>query len=422
MAVLRFIHASDLHLDTPFRELTRWNRELAESLKDATFKSFARIIDLCIAREVDFLLIAGDIFNSEQQSLAAQLRFVAELHRLSKEGIPCYFICGNHDPLDSWMDQLQLPDRVHRFGSGDAESRFFEKEGVRLAEICGISYPQKKVTKNLAKRYERTGDAPFSIALLHGSIGATGPHENYAPFTKEDVLAKGFDYWALGHIHKRQELSGAGPAIMYCGNPQGRDFGETGKKGCLLVTLEEGRKPVTEFLPTQLIRFEIVEVDLGGAERINQIPERLNTAITAIEGYEDGAAYILRVRISGRTPLHDRLKQPEEVEELMLRYNEEQSSAGRFTLIDRIEVATRSELDLERIARGKDFPAEILRTFADYDKDATEFAGLLQEIDGTFPARARRHIDPLDEDAIREILENAKWLLMDHLIKEEDDH
>ena len=153
MTKVKFIHTADLHLDTPFKGLSNWNSDLASKLKDATFKSFRKIIDLCLNEKVDFLIISGDIFDSENKSLAAQLKFVSELKRLSENGIYTYFICGNHDPLSSWLEDLQLPENVFRFNSSKVGNITHRKDNNPVADIYGISYQNKVVNKNLANKY-----------------------------------------------------------------------------------------------------------------------------------------------------------------------------------------------------------------------------------------------------------------------------
>ena len=227
MTKIRFVHTADLHLDTPFKKLSNWNVELASKLKQATCDSLEKIVDLCLEEEVNFLIISGDIFDSENQSLIAQSKFFDELQRLSDKDIYTYFVCGNHDPLDSWLDVHQIPDKVFRFGGSTVESKTYSKNNTRLADIYGISYKQKVVDSNLALGFQlKDQPAPISIAVLHGTIGTSEQHENYAPFSTGDINNKGFDYWALGHIHKRNIVQIEHPTIVYPGNPQGRDFGE----------------------------------------------------------------------------------------------------------------------------------------------------------------------------------------------------
>ncbi len=420
MTKVRFIHTADLHLDTPFKGLSNWNKELADKLKDATFKSFKRIIDLCLTKNVDFLLISGDIFDSENKSLAAQLKFVSELKRLSENGIPTYFICGNHDPLNSWPDTLQLPENVFRFGSSKVETITYKKNEEPVADIYGISYQNKVIKKNLALKYKLSSKpSPISIAILHGTIGNAGPHENYSPFKTEDIITKNFDYWALGHIHKRQIIHNSSPAIVYSGNPQGRDFGETGAKGSCLVEIKAGEKPKIEFTPTQLIRFEEVEIDLSGENKINILTDKISGIKNNIDDYDENASYILRITLKGRTQLHSQLNKQGEIEKLMEDFNEGQLSQANFTWIDQIDLKTQPDIDIDIIKKGTDFPAEILKMFDDYEKDEKKLEGLITNIDeGLTSHQVKRELTVLSESEKNEILEKTKFMLLDQLIRE----
>lgn len=421
MTKVKFIHTSDLHLDTPFKSLSNWNPELAARLKDATFKSFRKIVDLCISERVDFLIIAGDTFDSENKSLAAQLRFVKELKRLSDKGIPTYLVCGNHDPLSSWLENLELPENVYRYGSVEVESNTFQKNGKPVADVHGISFQNKTVTKNLVKKYKlRSDPAPISIAIMHGTVGSSGQHENYAPFKVDDIAGKGFDYWALGHIHKTQIVRDVNPTIVYPGNPQGRDFGETGAKGCYLVEITENSKPKTKFIPTQLIRFEEVDVDITGEDKIDALPQRLEKAIGEIADYDENSSYILRVRFTGRTSLHKQLTEPGETGHLLELFNEEQLNLSAFTWIDSIEISTKPNLDIDQIKKGAAFPAEILKAIDSYEFDQDKFIDLIKSLEEELVnAQAKREIAGLSTKEQDQILEKIKWILLDQLMQEQ---
>jgi exonuclease SbcD len=418
MEKIRFIHTADLHLDTPFKGLTSWNNELAERLKDATFKAFRNIIDLCLQEKVDFLVIAGDIFESENKSLAAQLRFVKELERLSTNGIPTYFVCGNHDPLNSWIGSLKLPENVYRFGSSKVECVTYKRDNIKIADIYGISFRNKVVEQNLALKFNLTKNpAPLSIAVLHGTVGIPGPHENYAPFRKEDVLNKNFSYWALGHIHKRQIIHDSDPAVVYPGNPQARDFGETGSKGCYLAELSSGNKPHLKFLPANSIRFEAVEVDLTGEDNINKIEEKIREANSNIVKFDENDNYILRITLKGRTPLHNDLNKPGEIEQLIQLFNEGQLTHDHFTWIDRIELKTWPDMDTGQAKKGKDFIADILNTFDRYENEPGMLKQLLLDAEEEFSSlTVKKELDELTETEAREVLEKAKWMLIDQLM------
>jgi DNA repair protein SbcD/Mre11 len=421
MPSVKFVHTSDLHLDTPFKGLSAWNSELAAKLKDATFKSFRNIIDLCIDQKADFLIISGDIFDSENKSLAAQLKFVSELKRLSGKGISAYFVCGNHDPLKSWLDTITLPDRVFRFDSSKGQFHRFTKGDEVIADIHGISFNEKVVTENLAADYQLAPKpAPVSIAILHGTTGVPGPHENYAPFKSIDVIRKGFDYWALGHIHKMQVVSPSNPSIIYPGNPQGRDFGETGPKGCLLVEISSGNDPVTEFIPTQVIRFEDLKIDISGVDQIDLLNGRIIDALKNVESYNENVNYILRITLNGRTGLHSELNERAEVEELVQHFNEGQLAEQYFTWIDQIYADTRPDLDLEKIKNSSGFSAEILKNFDQYHEDDKRLEELIRKVEEDFiNIQLKKEIDELTVDMKLGMVEKAKMILLDRLINEE---
>ena len=420
MTGVRFIHAADIHLDTPFKGLSNWNKDLALHLRDSTTRSFKRIIDLCIEENVDFLLICGDIFDSENKSLAAQITFADELKRLAERGIPTYFICGNHDPLSSWMDGfLQLPENVHRFGAGKVEMVSHIRDGKAVADIYGISYRNKEVTGDLTPGYVLKPDpAPFSIALLHGTVGSPGPHAPYAPFSVADISGKGFDYWALGHIHKHQVIRDADPAIVYPGNPQGRDFGETGPRGCYLVELSENRPPRMTFVPVQQTRFEEAEVDISGIATFNGILDAIYQALTSVTENTGQTSHILRIVLRGRTPLHSRLHDYEELRELVKILNERYADSGSLLWIDRIDPVTMPELDLEAIRKAGDFSGELLRAVERILPNTERTGALIERLQEDFGnQKTEREISELTVAEQREILEKAQWLLLDHFTR-----
>jgi DNA repair exonuclease SbcCD nuclease subunit len=421
MPKVRFIHTADLHLDTPFKGLSRWNSDLSKKLKDATFKSFKNIIDLCSDRRVDFLIISGDIFDSENKSLTAQLRFVTELKSLSGKGIPVYFTCGNHDHLKSWLDTVDLPENVHRFDSSGVQFQTFKKGDAAIADIHGISFNEKAVSRNLAAEFRLAPDpAPISIAVLHGTIGNPGPHENYAPFSREDVAGKGFDYWALGHIHKKRVISASNPAILYPGNPQGRDFGEQGEKGCYLVEISESHDPVVEFIPSQVIRFENLEIDMSAVGKIETLPDKINEELEKVENYNEYVNYILRINLTGRTGLHKSINVKAEIDDLVEFLNGGQLNQQYFRWIDQVYVSTRPDIDIEKIKNGTGFSAEILKNFDTYLEDDKKLKELINNADEDFVnAQARKEAGDFTENTKKAILEKARMILLDRLTNEE---
>jgi len=420
MQKIRFIHTADLHLDTPFKGLSSLNSELANRLKQSSLKSYDRIIQLCVENQVDFLIIAGDIFDSDQHSLTAQLTFVEGLKKLSALKIQTYFVCGNHDPFSSWLPTLTLPDKVFRFSPDEVEKFAFEKKGQILADLYGISFPRKEIKRNLANLFKRRQpQAPVSIGVLHGTTGTPGKHENYAPFSKSDIEGKGFDYWALGHIHKSHVIKENQPAIVYPGNPQGRDFGETGERGCYLVEIEAGSKPVLQFLPTQQIRFEEIEVDLTGLETLNPMPEKILQTIKLVSGYNENTDLIIRVSLKGKTPLNNELNKPGVAMELAGFLNENiRNYTSTFVWIDRIRIETLPEISLDELKKSGDFPAEILKIIDMYQEESEKTKTIIEQFYDELP-EISRYSGPLKLTAAEQkaMLEKAKWMLLDPFIE-----
>ena len=418
---LKFIHTADLHLDTPFKGLGDWNPGLADKLKDATYRSFRNIIDLSIYEKVDFLLIAGDIFDSEIMSLSAQLRFLAELKRLSENNIPAYFICGNHDHLGAWDRSFSIPPGVFRFGSAGVEKMTYRRNGEAIADIYGISYQSSYITDNLAPLYIKSPDpAPFSIAMLHGMADVVGRDERYAPFSLSDLIERPFDYWALGHVHKGRILN-ENPAVVYPGNPQGRDFGETGQKGCCMVELEPGRKPLVKFVPVQHVRFEELEIDLTGKNNISLLTDLIVEAIDTMAASDRNSGFILRILLTGRTELHKLLNRPGEAKQLVEELNIGQMDMEPFSWIGSVEVKTGMPLDPDNIGQGSDFIAGMIKNIERYEKDGDLLSELTDKLENELPAaRIFREIDHFLEIEKQEILEKAKWMLLDRLVDDSE--
>ncbi|WP_430536077.1 DNA repair exonuclease [Listeria rocourtiae] len=266
MKEVRFVHMADLHLDSPFLGLKQLPDVVFRQLKNSTFVSFTKSVDVAIEEMVDFVIIAGDIYDEEDQSIKAQARFYREMERLNKSGIPVYMIHGNHDYVAKYQDRLKLPDNVTVFDT-ELECYQFTSSGGSTANLYGFSYGERHVREAVYKKYERMGEADFHIGLLHGSEMTGNPMQDvYAPFRVNDM--KQMDYWALGHIHLRQVLAEE-PMIYFPGNIQGRHRKEAGEKGVTLVSLRETGAELI-FVDTAPIiweekRLEIrTEVDFSG--------------------------------------------------------------------------------------------------------------------------------------------------------------
>jgi DNA repair exonuclease SbcCD nuclease subunit len=200
----KFVHAADLHLDSPFRGIPTTSG-LLSLFQQATFRAFSRVVDLCLREHVAFLVLAGDLFDVKDRSVRARLGLRRELNRLHEAGIATFIVHGNHDPLSGARGTLELPASVKVLGS-EWEEAEVRREGQLLCRVQGISYAEAEVRENLSARFRRT--APdFTVGLLHTNVGGAEGHANYAPCTVEELSARGLDYWALGHVHTRAEYT-----------------------------------------------------------------------------------------------------------------------------------------------------------------------------------------------------------------------
>ncbi|WP_252504100.1 DNA repair exonuclease [Sporosarcina sp. Marseille-Q4943] len=267
MSTIRFIHTADLHLDSPFKGMTGLPPTRLNELRESTFTAFNRLIDYAVETSPDFLLIVGDIYDGEDRSLRAQRKFQEGMEKLHEAGIPVYITYGNHDHLSGNWTRFELPPNVHEF-SGEVEEVSLTVRGLDVV-LHGFSYPNRHVREEMISNYPVASDNySFHIGLLHGSIAGNDTHAVYSPFTIGELQSKHYDYWALGHIHLRQQLS-EDPPIVYPGNIQGRHRNESGEKGFYEVELSKSGA-VLSFVRTSAVHFGKVQIPCVNIRHANE--------------------------------------------------------------------------------------------------------------------------------------------------------
>lgn len=282
MKEIQFLHMADLHLDSPFIGLSTLPEPLFSAIQESTFQSLERITTVAIKEAVDFVLIAGDIYDSEDQSVRAQARFSKEMKRLEVANIPVFMIHGNHDFIEKHKEKLTLPSNVHVFSEQVEVMSHKTATGVSV-NIYGFSYNERHIRSSRVDKYKIQGNADFHIALLHGSeVSSSEEHDVYAPFRVQEISKKGFDYWALGHIHKRQLLAES-PSIYYPGNIQGRNRKESGEKGASIITLSEASTTI-DFIGTSPIIWEEAVITLPENSEINAFYRETTKLLESYQG------------------------------------------------------------------------------------------------------------------------------------------
>ena len=414
---LRFVHAADLHLDSPFTGIRATAPEnVAKALYSATFDSYQNIIDLCISEGVDALLVAGDIYDGADRSLRAQRSFIDGLRRLDAAGIRSFVCHGNHDPLDGWEARLEYPTGCHRFGADFQAVPVFRDEPDRVL-VYGISYPTQHVYENLVSRLGQVDDRAFSIGLLHANVGGNTDHAPYAPCSLDNLARSGIDYWALGHVHTRQILRERTPMVVYPGNSQGRHPNEAGARGVYLVEVDADGNVSLDFRPTDTVRWERARVDISALETEQDLLNEIDDAMQSLLDRAEGRSVVARITLSGRGELNRFLRQPNAVEDLLQGVNDQWAGRSPFVWCERVEEETAAPIDRAVMRAGEDFLAEVVRT-ADHLKETPACLrdGLVELYQHS---RYRRYLAAFTDEEITALLDEAEALTV-NLLAEED--
>jgi len=301
----RFVHTADLHLDSPLISLALRDPDLAAEVGVASRTALTRIVDLCLAERVDALLIAGDLWDGSQTSAKTPRFLKQELARLSDAGIRSFILRGNHDAASKISRELEPPPLCHVFGTKPGTEQF-EIGGHSIA-VHGVSFAEGAVPESLLPRYPAPVTGAFNIGMMHTSLNGSEGHDVYAPCRVSDLEAHGFDYWALGHIHKRAEHLGRSAVVMP-GIPQGRDIGEAGAMSVTLATFGDDGRLTLEQRAVAALRFDRLAVDLTGVEDWGQAVAALTGALRAAASAGRAEDHlVLRPHLTGRTQLAFRI-------------------------------------------------------------------------------------------------------------------
>ncbi|WP_458414153.1 metallophosphoesterase family protein [Schinkia sp. CFF1] len=304
MMPFSFIHAADIHLDSPLTGLEQYEGAPVEKIRNATRDAFKNLVDTAIERQVSFIIIAGDLYDGDWKDYNTGLFFASQMVRLQKEAIKVFLIRGNHDAASLITKELKLPDNVIEFSTKHPETIILDDLGVA---IHGQGFATRSVEDNLVKNYPKRIDGYVNIGILHTSATGREGHENYAPCSLDDMKEKGYDYWALGHIHLREVLHEWEPVILFSGNIQGRHIKETGDKGCTLVTVENGEITSYTHLSLDVLRWELCEIDVNGVESTEEIINQVREALEEKYQGAEGRFLAVRFRIYGSTKAHQEL-------------------------------------------------------------------------------------------------------------------
>lgn len=410
--MVKFIHAADLHLDSPFIGLKTLPDFIWNAIYLSTFSALTTIVDSAIEEKVDFICLVGDIYDNDERSVKAQAYLRNEMERLNKAEIPVYLLHGNHDYIENTGLHLEMPENVVVF-TESVETKWYTTTEKEEVAISGFSYDKRWVLERKIKEYpEKHSRAKYHIGLLHGfSEGLESEHGNYAPFSLGELRSKRYDYWALGHIHKRQQLA-ENPPVVYPGNTQGRSSKESGEKGFEIVTLTESGV-LMEFRPTSTIRWETIDLSIKEIKSLDELYKVLKAVVE--EQKNDFYSLFLSIRlVDSENLLEGVLKKINQGE--LLEALQQIPKTDTFVWLHKIELQTVVENRIPAIQ--KIFPNEWEQIQKEIEKESlfNELTNALFDFPGM-----EEVVETREENYRKKIVKDAKELVRNQLGFERSD-
>lgn len=410
--MIRFIHAADAHIDSPLKGLEAHEGAPVHVLRGATRRAFENLIQLAIDENIDFLVIAGDLYDGDWKDYSTGLFFRGQLARLRDKRIPVYLIAGNHDAASVISRKLSLPENVHVFSTRTTES--VEVAGHPVV-IHGRGFPNRAVPENLVLDYPPAVPFKLNIGLLHTSLTGRAGHDTYAPCSEADLRQKGYGYWALGHIHQPEVIS-QDPWIVFAGNCQGRDARETGPRGCRLVTVNASLEVENvEWYDLDVVRWQVVEVDLTGITEESDALSQVRKSLADVIKKAEGRLVAARVVFTGATPLHGSLhRETHRWRAEVLGRAQDQGEEAIW--IEQIKVSTSPLYDLAQLAERDSLTKIVLETLEQARADRGNLPNEIKEMLDVLPPEVRSEVESdLDENQRATTMEDLRAIILDSL-------
>lgn len=413
-SMFKFIHAADIHLDSPLRGLERYEGAPVDSVRQASRRAMENMVDLAIREQVAFVIIAGDLFDGDWKDYNTGLYFVRQMARLAESSITVFLLKGNHDAANKLTKSLPLPDNVKVFAHKSPQTFRIEEFNV---SIHGQSFATGDVKDDLSANYPAAEPGRVNIGVLHTCASGRDGHDSYAPCKLEGLLSKGYQYWALGHIHKREILNKE-PLIVFPGNIQGRHIREAGRKGCSLVTVDDRGSISEEFVELGVMRWESVPVDLFGVKTEEEAFTQVSAALDAALQDADGMPLAVRVHLLGETALDGALRSARKYWTESIRALGLERGSERIW-IEKVKVETTS-LSIDSTEHFDGPLAELLAVIGEtaLDVDAlNELQDELADLRSRLPAELHEAKLLASNEWIKNSLVDVQQVLLDKLTK-----
>lgn len=373
---MKFIHTADIHLDSPLSGLAAYKDAPADLLRTVTRDAFTNLVDAAIEEAVDFMVIAGDLYDGSWKDYNTGHFFCREMGRLNQVDIPVYLLFGNHDADSEMTKKLMLPANVHQFDARKAKT--FRIEALKVA-LHGRSYKEAATVENLASSYPAAVAGWLNIGVLHTALEGYAAHANYAPCSVAELTAKAYDYWALGHVHEYAIIQQS-PWVVFPGNLQGRHIRETGARGAVLVTADESGIQSVERLLVDVLRWHLVAVDASGVSTMSEVVSLVGQAFERLVTQTPDKIYLsVRVCIQGKTAAHGELFGLEsQLREEILGQAVGQGIDRLW--VEKVRLETEVLTDMSQQALRSDAIADLQRLLADAPVDADFLKSLMDDL------------------------------------------
>lgn len=418
---MKFVHAADLHIDSPLRGLERYEGAPAELIRGATRRAVEHLVDLCLEEDAKLLLLCGDLYDGDWKDYSTGLFFCRQMARLREADVTVVWIRGNHDAASRLTQHLRPTDNVHELSHARPVTLEREIDGVSVA-IHGQGFPKVKITEDLTERYPSPVSGAFNLGLLHTALDGREGHDAYAPCRVEALRNKGYDYWALGHVHQR-EVVGQDPWIVFPGNLQGRHARETGEKGATLVHVREARVAGVEHRTLDEVRWTHVVFDAHEAASADEVVDGVREQLAREVADAEGRLVAARVSVVGATRAHSQLSL--NAERIQHEIRVAALNVGREAAwIEKVVLRTRAQGDPLLLRARNDPTGALLRTLDSLRSDEAELATLVEELGELrrkLPPELRDGADAArigDPAGIRALLEDVEGLLLPLLLEE----
>lgn len=416
--MFKFIHAADIHLDSPLRGLSRYESAPVDTIRDACRRAFKNLVELAIEEKVAFVLLAGDLYDGDWKDYSTGIFLSRQMGKLNQHNIKVFAVAGNHDAANRMTKALDTPSNMKIFSAGKVETVRLEALSVA---IHGRSFKTQHVDENLAAGFGTAEKGRFNIGLLHTSLDGREGHANYAPCTLDDLHSKGYQYWALGHIHK-QEIVSKDPYVVFSGCIQGRHIRETGPKGCVMVTVQEETVTEIEEISLDVLRWALTEIDLTDVEQQQDVLEKARQAIEKERKSAEGRPLAMRIKLNGATTLSDQIAAfPEKLEHRIKALGAE--TAGDELWIERVENNTTGKQNFEAALSEDNALGNLFNAIISTPDDADEIDGLenkIAELRQKVPPEALGEdtiLDLNDHQTIKRITKEAKKMLIGRMLE-----